>query len=80
MIIVVRKDLGMGAGKIAAQAAHAAVELYKKYCSRPGLCNRWYNTGAKKVVLRVRARRNLTGLRQMRETRDYRLRSFMTRV
>lgn len=53
MVIVVRKDLGMGAGKIAAQAAHAAVELYQKYCGRPGVCNRWYNTGAKKVVLRV---------------------------
>lgn len=53
MVIVVRKDLGMGAGKIAAQAAHAAVEMYHSYCSRPGVCNRWYSTGAKKVVLRV---------------------------
>lgn len=60
MVIVVRRDLGMGAGKIAAQAAHAAVELCRKHCARPnGVCNRWYNTGAKKVVLRVNGEREL---------------------
>lgn len=53
MVIVVRKDLRMGAGKVAAQAAHAAVRLYASVCSRPGACNRWQNTGEKKVVLRV---------------------------
>lgn len=53
MVIVVRKDLGMGAGKIAAQAAHAAVELSRSYCAQRGACSRWYNSGAKKVVLRV---------------------------
>ncbi len=60
MVIVVRRDLGMGAGKIAAQAAHAAVELCRKHCTRAnGVCNRWYNTGAKKVVLRVNGEREL---------------------
>lgn len=58
MVIVIRKDLGMGAGKLAAQAATAALELYRRHCNSYK-CNRWYNTGAKKIVLRVENERQL---------------------
>lgn len=58
-MIVIRKDLGMGAGKLAAQAATAALELYRRHCRTGSSCNRWYNTGAKKIVLRVENEREL---------------------
>ena len=54
MVFLVRTDLGMGKGKIAAQVAHAAVELYKKASRRcPEALRKWEEEGAKKVVLKV---------------------------
>lgn len=54
MIFLVRTDLGMGKGKIAAQVAHAAVELYKKAEHKcPEKLRAWEDEGAKKVVLKV---------------------------
>ena len=47
--IVVRTDLGMGKGKMAAQAAHAAVLAAQKSSYR----GQWMLEGQKKVVLRV---------------------------
>jgi PTH2 family peptidyl-tRNA hydrolase len=58
MVIVVRRDLDMGRGKTAAQAAHAAVGLYKK-CRRGGddlraTLRAWeVDAAGAKVVLRV---------------------------
>jgi PTH2 family peptidyl-tRNA hydrolase len=52
--IVVRTDLGMGKGKLAAQAAHAslsAAELVSS--SRVGWYEDWKSEGQKKVVLKV---------------------------
>ncbi|KAK3921924.1 Peptidyl-tRNA hydrolase 2, mitochondrial [Frankliniella fusca] len=53
LVIVVRTDLGMSAGKIAAQSAHAAVMAY---CSAekqaPDLLKLWLNSGQQKVVVR----------------------------
>ena len=57
MVFVVRTDLGMGKGKIAAQVAHAAVELYKKADKKT--VEEWEREGAKKVVLKVRDEREL---------------------
>ncbi len=51
---IVRKDLGMGVGKIAAQVAHAAViscEEIKKH-NRAWFSN-WINSGQAKIVLKV---------------------------
>ena len=54
MVFLVRTDLGMGKGKIAAQVAHAAVELYKKAMHKcPEKLRVWESEGAKKVVLKV---------------------------
>ena len=54
MVILVRKDLDMGKGKIAAQVAHAAVEcaLYA-YRKKREIFDRWYSEGQRKVVLKV---------------------------
>jgi len=53
-VIVVRKDLGMGTGKIAAQVGHACVlgaEHVRK--SRPEWFEEWEFSGQEKVVLKV---------------------------
>ena len=46
-----RKDLKLGKGKIAAQAAHASLGSYKKVDGK--LKEKWEREGSKKVVLRV---------------------------
>lgn len=51
MVILVRKDLKMSKGKIAAQVAHAAVGRVMSGVTTD-LTN-WYNEGQKKVVLGV---------------------------
>ena len=48
-VIVVRKDLKMDKGKIAAQVAHASLESYKK--ADPKDVIHWEAEGMKKVVL-----------------------------
>ncbi|KAK6936539.1 Peptidyl-tRNA hydrolase, PTH2 [Dillenia turbinata] len=54
MVLVVRNDLKMGKGKIAAQCSHATLGLYKKLFNRaPKALNRWENCGQVKVVLKT---------------------------
>ena len=50
-VIVVRKDLKMGRGKLAAQVAHASIEAYKK--ADPDDVAEWESEGMKKVVVCV---------------------------
>ncbi len=53
-IIVVRTDLGMGRGKIAAQASHASVSAFERVKkSHPEVAGEWEEEGQKKVVLKV---------------------------
>lgn len=49
--IVVRTDVGMGTGKLAAQAAHASLKAYEN--AGPDARRTWSNGGQKKVVLKV---------------------------
>ena len=51
-VIVMRADLKMGKGKIAAQSAHASVAALEKVATHT--FNEWISTGMKKVVLRVK--------------------------
>ncbi|KAJ7997111.1 hypothetical protein DPEC_G00225550 [Dallia pectoralis] len=54
MIIVVRSDLKMGKGKVAAQCAHAAVSAYKQVQRRnPDLLKQWEYCGQPKVVVKA---------------------------
>ncbi|XP_044285768.1 peptidyl-tRNA hydrolase 2, mitochondrial [Varanus komodoensis] len=54
MVIVVRNDLKMGKGKVAAQCSHAAVSAYKQVQRRdPELLRQWEYCGQPKVVLRA---------------------------
>ncbi len=59
-VIVIRADLGMGRGKIAAQASHASLQAYLKVRGlEPDVARRWDETGMKKVVLKVNSRAEL---------------------
>ncbi|KAG2459042.1 peptidyl-tRNA hydrolase 2, mitochondrial [Polypterus senegalus] len=54
MILVVRSDLKMGKGKVAAQCSHAAVSAYKQCQKRnPELLKQWEYCGQPKIVVRV---------------------------
>lgn len=54
MVIVVRGDLKLSAGKMAAQVAHAAVNCALAAKKRtPDWFDRWYSEGQRKVVVKV---------------------------
>ena len=53
-IILVRKDLGMGKGKIAAQACHASLGAFKKAIKNtPEIVRKWEKEGEAKIVVKV---------------------------
>ena len=52
--IVVRADLKMGKGKLAAQSSHASLSAYKKVQkSNPEIARSWEDEGQMKIVLKV---------------------------
>ncbi len=52
--IIVRKDIKMGTGKLAAQVGHAAVMGYLDAKNKdPKIADEWIRTGEKKIVLKV---------------------------
>jgi len=61
-VILMRQDLKLGKGKMAAQASHASVEAVLK--SDKGMIHDWQTEGMKKVVLRVKDEKELVGLLQ----------------
>ena len=60
--IIVRADLGMGKGKIAAQASHASVAVMEKVDKK--IWDEWQNQGMKKIVLKVQGKKELLDLFQ----------------
>ena len=56
-VILVREDLKMSAGKLAAQVAHASLDAV--FSSDKKIVNEWRNSGAKKVVLKVKDEKEL---------------------
>ncbi|CAK8683943.1 unnamed protein product [Clavelina lepadiformis] len=63
MVIVVRQDLKMGKGKVAAQCAHAAVGAYKKLSKQNKLLLRRYEyNGQPKVVVKCQDEAELLAL------------------
>ncbi|XP_076236819.1 peptidyl-tRNA hydrolase 2, mitochondrial isoform X2 [Calliopsis andreniformis] len=53
LILVIRTDLKMGKGKIAAQCAHAAVAAYKAARKHPKILQAWEECGQAKITVRV---------------------------
>lgn len=50
-VIIVRQDLKLPKGKLAAQCSHASVDCVLK--SDKKIIERWKNQGAKKIILKV---------------------------
>uniref|UniRef100_A0ACD5TET6 Uncharacterized protein n=1 Tax=Avena sativa TaxID=4498 RepID=A0ACD5TET6_AVESA len=70
MVLVVRQDLKMGAGKIASQCAHAATGLYAELlASNRGLLRQWEQFGQAKIVL---ACKNQQDMNRIKETAEHR--------
>ena len=65
-IILVRNDLKLPKGKLAAQAAHASVEAVLR--SDPGMISRWRHEGMAKIVLKVENDKEL--VRQVQHAKD----------
>ena len=61
--IVVRTDIGMGNGKLAAQASHASLSAYEKAGDRNR--SRWTNGGQKKIVLEASSERDIHELAEL---------------
>lgn len=62
-VIVVRKDLKLSRGKLAAQASHASVSSALKVMkSNKKIFNKWLGQGQKKIVLYVKNTRELNKL------------------
>jgi peptidyl-tRNA hydrolase, PTH2 family len=67
-VIVVRRDINMGTGKVAAQVAHAAVMGAEKVkTSRREWFNSWFSAGQAKVVVKVKTIEELMEVRKRAE-------------
>jgi PTH2 family peptidyl-tRNA hydrolase len=63
MVLVVRRDLGMSVGKIAAQCSHGAIAIYKRMMAgNPKLLADWEREGQKKVVVSCSSESELNDL------------------
>lgn len=62
MVLLIRTDLPMGAGKVAAQAGHASVGAVLQLAKNPALLGRWGADGQKKVALGVKSLRRMDEL------------------
>jgi PTH2 family peptidyl-tRNA hydrolase len=53
-VIIIRKDLDMGTGKLVAQGAHASLMSYLETVkSHKDVAERWISEGEKKIVLKI---------------------------
>jgi PTH2 family peptidyl-tRNA hydrolase len=62
-VIVVRADLKMGSGKMAAQVAHASVGAFRNASAKAR--ESWEEAGEKKVVVKASGLEELENLRKM---------------
>lgn len=68
-VMVVRRDLGMGTGKIAAQVAHAAVmSAEKSKAYKREWFNAWFHAGQAKVVVKVHGMEELMEVKKHAES------------
>ncbi|VVA96277.1 unnamed protein product [Arabis nemorensis] len=66
-VLVVRNDLRMGKGKIAAQCSHATLGLYKKLVQRaPKALNRWEYCAQPKVVVKIESEEEMLVLQSLK--------------
>lgn len=53
LVLVIRNDLKMGKGKVAAQCAHAAVSAYKSALKHQPILKAWERSGQMKVTVKA---------------------------
>jgi len=71
LVVVVRRDLKLSPGKMAAQVAHAAVDCaLRSRADQERVFKKWKSEGQKKVVVRVDSERELHELKLAAEDRD----------
>lgn len=71
-VLVLRKDLTMGVGKLVVQACHACLEASEEARKKsPELWSRWLEEGAKKVAVKVSSLEELEELEK--ECRSFHL-------
>ncbi|XP_052209126.1 uncharacterized protein LOC127812668 isoform X2 [Diospyros lotus] len=69
MVLVVRQDLKMGAGKIASQCAHAATGMYSELMqSNRSLLRQWELCGQPKIVVTCKNQQEMNKLKQAAES------------
>lgn len=62
-VIVIRKDLGLGKGKLAAHIAHASLAGYKLVKKKnPNVIKKWEAEGEKKIVVKIESEKALLEL------------------
>ena len=64
-VIIIRSDLKMSKGKLAAQCCHASLESYKK--SKPTIRKKWEILGQKKIIV---CAKNLDELKKLKQKTD----------
>ncbi len=70
MVIVIRADLGLSAGKAVAQGAHAAVECARKArAEKASKVRKWLSEGQRKVVLKAQDLDDLEDIKRRAEKR-----------
>lgn len=70
-VIVVRTDIRMSRGKLAAQVAHAAVlSAFKAFKEKREWFDTWMRTGQKKVVVKVSSDKELLNIAREAEKLD----------
>jgi|SRR5215510_11175591 peptidyl-tRNA hydrolase, PTH2 family len=68
-VIVVRKELRMGIGKLAAQVAHAAVSGAEQVMTNhPSWFMKWFNSGQAKIVVKVHSLEELHNIKRKAQT------------
>jgi PTH2 family peptidyl-tRNA hydrolase len=67
-VILVRQDLQLPKGKLAAQAAHASIEAV--FHSDKKLVNKWHDSGMAKIVLKVKDEKELLSYFQQAKDED----------
>lgn len=69
MVLVVRTDLKMTKGKIAAQCGHAAVSAYKKAKRKdPRVLKSWESEGQRKIAVKVKDENELVTIMAMAQS------------
>ncbi|KAL5697588.1 peptidyl-tRNA hydrolase [Ranunculus cassubicifolius] len=69
LVLVVRQDLRMGAGKIASQCAHAATGMYAEMMqSQRSLLRQWESCGQPKIVVTCKNQQEMNKLKNTAES------------